>query len=64
MEKTKQQQDIEDFMTFVENTREGKFSDKDVSFREILQCTISREDVIFLENDITQDVGTVLYGIH
>ena len=61
--KDKQPLNHEEIVAFVEDTRAGKFSDTDISFREILQCTISREDVIFLENNNIQDVGTILYGI-
>lgn len=60
----KQPQDIEEFVAFVEETRAGKFSDRDISFREIVQCTISREDIVFLENENVHDAGAVLYGIH
>ena len=62
--KDKQPLNHEEIVEFVENTRAGRFSGMDISFREILQCTISREDVIFLENNNLQDVGTILYGIH
>lgn len=62
--KEKQPLNQEEIVAFIENTRAGKFSDTDISFHEILQCTISREDVIFLENNNIQDVGTILYGIH
>lgn len=60
----KRPQEIEELIAFVENTRAGKLSDKDISYREVLQCFISRDDVDFLENDNVQEVGTVLYGIH
>ena len=51
MEKNnKQPQEIEDFVAFVEKTRAGEFSDKNISFREVLKCSISREDVNFYEN--------------
>ena len=65
MEKNnKQPQEIEDFVAFVEKTRAGEFSDKNISFCEVLKCSISREDVNFYDNDNVQEVGTVLYGIH
>ena len=64
MEKRKKQpQEFEEYVAFIENTRDGQFSKENVSFRELLQCTISREDVVFLDDNI-QNVGTVLYGIH
>lgn len=62
--KDKQPLNHEEIVEFVENTRAGRFSGTDISFRELLQCTISREDVILLENNNIQDVGTILYGIH
>lgn len=65
MEKdNKHPQDIEEFVAFVEKARTGEYSDKKPSFREILRCSISREDVILLENDDVQDVGMVLYGLY
>lgn len=54
----------EEIVAFIEDTKAGRFSDKEISFREILQCTISRENVTFFENNNIQDVGTILYGIH
>jgi len=59
-----QTQEVEKYMDFISDTREGKFSNDNVSFQEILQCTISREDVVFLENDNIQNEETFLYGIH
>lgn len=57
-------QEIEEFVAFVEKTRAGEYSDKNISFREVLRCSISSEDVNLFENNNVQDVGTVLYGIH
>lgn len=62
--KDKQPLNNDEIVAFIEDTRAGRFSDKDISIREILRCTISREDVIFFENNNIQDVGTILYGVH
>jgi hypothetical protein len=57
-------QDIQKLQAFVEETKDGKYSGNNVSFKEILQCTITREDVSYVEDDKVQNVGTVLYGIY
>lgn len=64
METKEQKNDIVELMSFIEDTREGKFSEENVSFRELLQCTITRQDVAYFENDNCQNVGTVLYGLY
>ncbi len=64
METKDQKNDIDDLMSFIEETREGKFSEDNISFRELLQCTITREDVAYFENDNSQNVGAVLYGLY
>lgn len=51
-------------MAFADNTRAGTFSEKDISFHDILQCTISREDVAFIEDNNGPNNRTVYFGIH
>lgn len=59
-----QAQEVEEYIGFISDTRDGKYTNDNVSFQEIIQCTISREDVSFLENDNIQNEETFLYGIH
>ena len=59
-----QAQEVEEYIGFISDTRDGKYTNHNVSFQEIIQCTISREDVSFLENDNIQNEETFLYGIH
>lgn len=57
-------QDFQELQSFIEDTKKGKFSEDDISFREILQCTIVRESVSYIEDVKVQNIGTVLYGIY
>mgnify|MGYP006908903217 CR=1 FL=1 len=61
---TNRSQDLQKLQSFIEDTREGKYSGDNVSFKEILQCTITREDVLYIEDEKVQNVGAVLYGIY
>ena len=48
---TNRSQDLQKLQSFIEDTREGKYSGDNVSFKEILQCRITREDVLYIEDE-------------
>lgn len=64
MEKNKQPKGYSEVLDFIENTREGKFTEGGVSITELLKCTISREEVSYIQNEDLQQNGIILYGLN
>ncbi len=65
MEKNdKQPEDFSEVLDFIENTKEGKFTEDGVSFTELLKCTISREEIAYIENENFQHGEIILYGLN
>lgn len=63
MEKNnKQPEGFSEVLSFIENTKEGKFT-KGVSITELLKCTISREEVAYIQNESFQPNEIILYGL-
>ena len=60
----KQPNGFSEVLDFIENTREGKFTEGGVSITELLKCTISREEVSYIQNEDLQQNGIILYGLN
>ena len=64
MEKNdKQPKDFSEVLDFIENTKDGKFTEGRISITELLKCTISREEVSFIQNESLQPNELILYGL-
>ena len=64
MEKNnKQPTGFSEVLDFIENTKDGKFSEGGVSITELLKCTISREEVTYIQNENFQHNEIILYGL-
>ncbi|MDO4993938.1 MAG: hypothetical protein Q4E32_02915 [Bacteroidales bacterium] len=64
MEKNdKQPKGFSEVLDFIEKTREGKFTERDVSITELLKFSISREEVSVAPNEISQPNEIILYGL-
>ena len=64
MEKNdKQPEGFSEVLDFIEKTKEGKFTELGVSFTKLLKCTISREEVSFVQNENLQHNEIILYGL-
>ncbi len=64
MEKNdKQPKGFSEVLDFIENTKDGKFSERGVSITELLKCTISREEVTYIQNENFQHNEIILYGL-
>ena len=64
MEKNdKQPKGFSEVLDFIENTKDGKFTKGRVSITELLKCTISREEVSFIQNESLQPNEIILYGL-
>lgn len=64
MEKNnKQPKGFSEVLDFIENTKDGKFSEGGVSVTELLKCTISREEVAYIQNESIQPNEIILYGL-
>lgn len=65
MEKNnKQPKDFSKTLDFIESTKKGMFTEKGVSITELLKCTISREDVVYIQNESPQTNEIILYGLN
>lgn len=65
MEKNgKQPEGFSEVLGFIENTKEGKFTEGGVSITELLKCTISREEVAYIQNEGFQPNEIILYGLN
>lgn len=59
-----QPKDFSEVLDFIEDTKDGKFTEKRFSISELLNCSISREEVEFIQNDNIQASEIFLYGLH
>ncbi|MBQ9163753.1 MAG: hypothetical protein IJ163_03145 [Bacteroidaceae bacterium] len=65
MEKNnKQPEGYSEVIDFIENTKEGKFTEESVTIEELLKCSISHEDVDYIQNENIQTSEIFLYGLH
>lgn len=58
-----QPKDFSEVLDFIENVKEGKFTEEEVSIKELLKCTISREEVAYFQNESIQPSEIILYGL-
>ena len=62
MEKNdKQPKGFSEVLDFIENTKDGKFTEGGVSITELLKGTISREEVAYVQNESFHEI--ILYGL-
>lgn len=59
-----QPKDFSEVLDFIEDARDGKFTNKGFSISELLKCSISREEAESIQNDNIQTSEIVLYGLH
>lgn len=65
MEKiSKQSKGFSEVLDFIEDTKEGKFTEGGVSIKELLKCTISREEIECIQNGSLQHSEIILYGLN
>lgn len=60
----KRPEGFSEVLSFIENTKEGKFTEEGVSITELLKCTISREEVAYIQNESFQPNEFILYGLN
>lgn len=60
----KQPKGFREVLDFIENAKEGKYTEDEVSIRLLLKCTISREEVTYIQNESNQTSETILYGLN
>ena len=60
----KQPKEFSDVLDFIEETRDGKFTDKEFSISELLKSSISREEAKSIQNDNIQTSEIILSGLH
>lgn len=58
-----QPKDLSDVLNFIEETKDGKFTEEGVSITELLKCSISREEVESIQNENLQTNEIILYGL-
>ncbi len=58
-----QPKDLSEVLNFIEDTKDGKFTEEGVSITELLKCSISREEVEFIQNENLQTNEIILYGL-
>lgn len=59
-----QPKDFSEVLDFIEDTKDGKFTEQEFSISELLKCSISREEVEYIRNDNIQTSEIFLYGLH
>ena len=65
MEKNdKQPKGLSEVLDFIEDTKDGRFTERGTSITELLKCTISREEVSFIQNESFQPSEIILYGLN
>ena len=60
----KQPKGYSEVLNFIENTKDGKFNVEGVSITELLKCTISREEITYIQNESFQPNEFILYGLN
>ncbi len=55
---------LNEVLDFIEDTKEGKFTEEGFTIKELLKCTISREEVEYIQNENFQMCETILYGLN
>lgn len=64
MEKNdKQPKGFSEVVDFIENTKDGKFTERGFSITELLKCNISREEIAYIQNENFQHNEIILYGL-
>lgn len=58
-----QPKDLSEVLNFIEDTKDGKFTEEGVSITELLKCSISREEVESIQNENLQTNEIILYGL-
>ena len=53
-----------EILDFIEDTKEGKFTEKDFSITGLLKCSISHEEVEYIQNVNVPTCEIVLYGLN
>lgn len=51
-------------LEFIEETKRGKYTNEELSIQELIECTITREEIAYLNNNELEANVTVLYGIN
>ena len=51
-------------LEFIEETKMGKYTNGEFSIQELIECTITREEIAYLSNNELEANVTVLYGIN
>ncbi len=51
-------------LEFIEETKRGKYTNEEFSIQELIECTITREEIAYLSNNELEANVTVLYGIN
>lgn len=64
MEKNdKQPKGFSEVVDFIENTKDGKFTERGFYITELLKCTISREEIAYILNENFQHNEIILYDL-